>query len=300
MFLIYSVLLVGSTLFLFYYSLSEADHNAIFREGGLTGSTANLHLDKGRADRFYYLRFFANNMSRTVFLAAMFGFLALLIKEKTRGFLLVSAFWVPLLALSFIGYRQHRFLFFAFPFYVLAFSYGVFSLWQFCCTRKSLGFGIAFMLIVIFFSRLTISGVRLLNDSIVIASGADVSLAKQHPRWRVPCTYVRERLNDETVVIGTDVLPILYYAGKCDNWFPSKVTPWEWVESGMKGLVDTEELKKFLLEHPSGFFLAEHRKFWYIRRFIPEEVEWVAANMTWLKEASNPDISVFAWGQAAK
>lgn len=296
-----TAVLVATTLFAYYFFLSQADHDAIFREGGLRGTSENLHLDKARADRFYYLRFFGNNLSRGIFWLTMLGFLGLVTREKEKGLFLANAFWVPALALSYIGYRQHRFLYFAFPLFLVATSYGALWLCSFCAKRtRTSAFLLSVILVSLFMARVTVSMTRLVSDSLTIAYGADVTLAKQHPRWREPCRYIAKKVQGDFVVISTDFLPVLYYVGRCDNWFPSRVTPWEWVESGMKGLHDTKELEEYVRLRPSGFFIAEHRKFWYVKRFIPEEIEWVKKNLVWVKEASNPDVSVFAWGEAVK
>jgi hypothetical protein len=115
-----------------------------------------------------------------------------------------------------------------------------------------------------------------------------------HPQWRQPCTYVREHRNG-AAVICTTYITALYYVGHIDDWYPSRVIVWEYIESGFDGMKSLDELKAFVAAHPRGYFIAEQRRF-HVWPFFKEDVAWVEANMKTINEASNSDITVYAWG----
>jgi hypothetical protein len=282
------------TLGAYYLFLPEADHGAIFKEAGLDGVAPPA--DHVRAHPLYYPIFFKNNLSIGYLLLAILGFGWMLAKEGRKGLFATLAFLIPLLALSYIGYRRYRFLFFAFPFYVAAFSYALVQLTRFLATaRRPWPRTVAAAIILVFAARLAVSTVRLIGDSVEAASGTDVTLARRHPQWREPCHYVREHRNG-AAVLTTTYLPTLYYIGHVDNWYPNRYVVWEHIDSGLPGLATTDDVAKFMQDHPRGFFLAEWRRFGHWDRYLGDDLAWIEQNMTRIDEASNPDITVYAWG----
>ena len=278
----------------YYLFLPEADHGAIFKEAGLNGVAPPA--DHVRAHPLYYPIFFKNNLSIGYLVLAILGFGWMLAKEGRKGLFTALAFVIPLLALSYIGYRRYRFLFFAFPFYVTAFSYALVQLTRLLATaRRSWPRIVGAVLILLFAARLAVSTVRLAGDSIDAASGADVTLARRHPQWREPCTYVREHRNG-AAVLTTTYLPTLYYVGHVDTWYPNRYVVWEHIDSGLPGLATVDDVAKFMEEHPRGFFLAEWRRFGHWDRYLGDDVAWVEEHMTRIDEVSNTDITVYKWG----
>ena len=53
----------------------------------------------------------------------------------------------------------------------------------------------------------------------------------------------------------TSYLPVKYYAGRVNEWYPSRAVPWEAVESGLPGLPGLPELEVFVAAHPRGRLL---------------------------------------------
>ena len=282
-----------ATLVVLLRSLPEADAKAVFVESGIG---LNL-LDPEQPPVFYYLSWLSGNLSRGYFILAMFGFGLMLAHAGRRGLFAALGFWAPILVLTFfIAYRRHRFMYFAFPFYVAAFSYGIVELTRFVCTARRARLRMAMAVVVIAFGvRLGLSTVRLAGDSIAVACGERITLATRHPQWRKPCQYVRDRLDDDIAVITTTYMPVLYYVGRVDNWYPSRFVCWEWWETGMDGLKTTADLDAFMAEHPKGFFIAEWFRFTHFE-VLQEDVAWVNANMTHIEEGSHDDIILYAWG----
>ena len=276
-------------------TLPQAEYDAIFKEAQIGGPPPDPS-DRDQSDSLYYFRFFTNNLSTGYFILACAGFVMMGIKEGRKGVFAAVAFLVPILVLNYlIGYRRHRFIFFAYPFYVAAFSYAIVRLATFLPTfRRSWPRAVAALCIVVFGVRLALSTVRLIQDSLHVASGADATLAVVHPQWRKPCLYIKDHL-DDAVVLTTTYITALHYVGHVDNWYPSRVIVWEHIESGMGGLKTLDELKAYVREHPRGYFVAERRRFhhWY---FFADEVTWVEQHMERLDEASGDDVILYRWG----
>ncbi|MCC6698205.1 MAG: glycosyltransferase family 39 protein [Candidatus Hydrogenedentes bacterium] len=278
-----------------FLTLPQAEFDATFKDAQIGGSPPDPG-DRDQSDRLYYFRFFTNNLSTGYFILACVGFVWMVVKEGRRGVFTAIAFLAPILVLNFlIGYRRHRFIFFAYPFYVAAFSYALVRLAAFLPSfRRSWPRAVAAVCVVAFGARLAISTVRLVQDSMRVAGGADATLAVAHPQWRKPCLYIRDHLNGE-VVLTTTYITALYYVGRVDNWYPSRVIVWEHIESGMEGLKTLDDLKAYVREHPKGFFVAERRRFhhWY---FFAEDVAWVEQHMERLDAASGEDVILYRWG----
>ncbi len=277
--------------------LPESDAGVIFQIAGIGISK----LEGLRAVRLYYFKWLWQNLSLGFFILAMVGFILMLVREGRRGLFAALCFWAPVLVLTFlVSYRRPRFMFFVFPMYAAACSYGLLRL--ICFTpkaRQSWLHGATALVIAVFLARLCFSVFLLVQDSVEAASGSHTTLARRHPQWRKPCLYVRDRLEPGVAVLSTTYLPVLYYVGRIDDWYPSRCISWEYWETGSKGLRNVEELKAFIAEHPHGFFIAE---WWRFDADVFDELEedrrWVRANMERLEEASSADVTVYAWGNA--
>ena len=281
----------------FRFNPNPVDRAAVF-ETGIGG----LLLDYLRTDRYFYLRFLANNLSSGFLLLAFAGTGLLLWRTTPEKRLVVLAFWVPVLILTFlVGYRRPRFMFFAYPFYVLLSSVGLVSVVTLALRgRRSLLHGLVALLAVLFLGRLSLSIVELTHQSLETASGANVTLARRHPQWKKPTAWVKAHRSDEAI-LTTTFLPVYHYVGHVDNWFPNRYTRWEYQESGMEGLGSLEALKEFLAVHPRGFYIAEDARFMMWRWHgdliddLGQEVFWVEAHMTRIEEACSDDVQVWAW-----
>jgi 4-amino-4-deoxy-L-arabinose transferase-like glycosyltransferase len=285
------------TIASFYFNPNPVDRAAVF-ETGIGGRL----LDQLRTDRYYYFRFLGGNLSLGFFLLALLGSAVLLFRRDPKTFWVLLAFWVPVLILTYlVGYRRHRFMFFAYPVYIMIYAHGLVVLLALLREyRRSLLHGAVALLVVLFLARLAYSQVQLMGDSVEAAAGADTTLATHHPRWKGPARWVKAHRADETI-LTTTYLPVRYYLGHVDNWFPNRYTKWEYQESGMEGLGSLEELKAFLQEHPRGYFLAESSRFDMWRYYgalvqdLGREVDWVEAHMAYIEEASSEDVHVWRW-----
>lgn len=286
------------TVLLYYLALPSHDAAVVF------GSADPLKTmgDPAQRSRLYYLSWLWNNLGAGFVLMALLGSALMLQRERGRGLYAALAFWGPFLALSLlIGYRRHRFLLFAFPFYTMAFSHGIVATAQYVIEtgrwegrRPWLRLAVSAM-ILIFGCRLAVSAGRLTWDSIDAACGANTTLATRHPQYRQPCHYVREHLTPDTAVLSDTYVTALYYVGRVDNWFPSGRIKWEAWEIGNKGLETLADLQSFMAEHPKGYFVAE----WYRFNLFHEqkaEREWVQTHMKRVEEASSGDVTLYAWG----
>lgn len=274
--------------------MNPLDRETVLDRGGLGGEL----IDPERSTRGYYTLWLRQNLSLGYYLLALFGFAAMVTREGRRGLVIALAFWVPIVVLSyFIGYRRDRFMYFAFPFYVMAFSYAFVVAAKWLRRPKTTWPGrIAALAVLVFAARLGVSTARLVGDSLEAAGGAHTTLATRHPQWKQPCAYVKGRL-DGAVVLTTTYLPVLHYVGRVDNWYPSRFLWWEKDESGMEGLKDLDALKAFLAAHPKGFYLAEWWRFHRNEHLMPEEIAWVNGNTRLIEEASSEDVRVYAWGE---
>lgn len=286
----------AGTLLGYYAMLPKAEHDAIFKEAQLLAAPRDPMADPDQSDSLYYFRFFTNNLSAGYFMLACIGLVLLPFKEGRRGLFVALCFLAPILVLNYlIGYRRHRFLFFAYPFYVAACAYAMVWLARFVkSSRRSMWRMAVSAAIVVFGVRLALSTFRLIEDTVAVAGGDDTTLANHHPQWRKPCEWVRDHRNG-AAVLCTTYLTAHYYIGHVDNWYPSRVIVWEYIESGLDGLRDLDDLQAFIAEHPRGFFVAEWRRFgnW---RFYQEDIDWVESNMRRIDEASSRDVTVYAWG----
>jgi len=288
------VIVVGVlTILMFRFLLPAMEQDMVFNRTSLGGKM----VDPDRADRLYYFRWLWLNLSSGYFILAMLGSGLMLLKEKRRGLYAAALFWAPVLFLTFlVGYRQPRFMYFTFPFYIAAFSFALVELARFLAgARRSKARTVVSVLIILFLARLAWSTVKLCGDSIETAAGAPITLAHSHPQWREPCRYVRERLSHDAVVVTTTYLPVLYYVGRVDTWFPSRVLWWEQRESGLEGLRGPDDLDAYMRENPRGFYLAE----WSRLEFLPvtaDDLAFVKGRMTYIPEASSKDVSVYSWG----
>ena len=285
------------TIASFYLNPNPVDRAAVF-ETGIGGRL----LDQLRTDRYYYFRFLGGNLSLGFFLLALFGSAVLLYRRDPKTFWVLLAFWVPVLILTYlVGYRRHRFMFFAYPVYIMIYAHGLVVLLALLREyRRSRLHGVVAILLVLFLIRLGYSQVQLLGDSLEAAAGAHTTLATSHPQWKEPAEWVKANRTNEAI-LTTTFLPVFYYLGHVDDWFPNRYTKWEYQESGMEGLGSLEELKGFLAEHPQGYFLAEYSRFAQWRHYgslvqdLGREVDWVEAHMEYIEEASSEDVHVWRW-----
>ncbi len=281
--------------------MNTVDRKTVIENGGLGGAIAFAE----RQHRWYYFDWLWLNLGSGFFLLAIAGSVALVWRERARGVYAALGFWGPMCVLTFlIGYRWPRFMFFAYPFYVAAWAYGLVVLCAWLArpkpgwARKLAAAGAA-----VFLLRLGWSAVRLADDSVEAARGAHTTLATQHPDWRGPCAWVKAHaLADDAAIITTSYLPVRYYAGRVDEWYPSRAVPWEAVESGLPGLAGVTELAAFVAAHPRGFFIAEWWRFERNYKGAPwadfsEDIAWVQSHMRRVAEASSADVTVYAWGE---
>lgn len=276
--------------------LNPYDRYMIYGQGGVGGE----FVEDSRIDRLYYFNWLRFNLSTGVLLFATVGFGLMVLRERRRGWFSAAMFWVPVLLMTFlIGYRRPRFMFFAFPFYVAAVSYASVVIGNWLITPKPLVWQrVATILVAILSVRIVMSAFFLIGDSLVVAGGSHTTLAKHHPRWKAPCAYVRQNVQSDEVVLTTTYLPVLYYVGRVDNWYPTRALWGEVDEAGVDDLKGLEELKAYVAEHPKGYFLAD---WWRFERNsdMQDERKWVAQHMTPLWEHSSADITLYTWGTAA-
>ena len=273
--------------------MNPLDRGAVVDRGGLGGGI----VDAERAVRTYYTHWLRLNLSTGFYILALFGFAAMIYRERSRGLYAALAFWIPIAVLTlFIGYRRPRFMFFAYPFYVAAYAYAATVLFPWLVKPKRDWLSrAAWVIAVAFMLRLGISAYTLTADSLDAAQGANTTLARRHPQWREPCAYVRDNL-DGAVIVTTTYLPALHYIGQVDNWYPTEYLWWEEDETGYTDLETFDDFREYVNSHPKGFFIAEWWR-WDRNEFLSEEVEWVEANMKRLDEVSSKDVTVYAWGR---
>lgn len=277
----------------YWFLLTPKDFEHVFETGGIGGEVK----DHVRPDPLIYPRWLMLNLSLGFAICALVGFAAMTVREGRRGLFATLAFWVPLIMLTvFVGYKRPRFLYFAFPFYVAAYSYGlVWMLSLLPAMRQSLPRLLLGLAIVVFGARLSLSAYRLTEDSIRIASGDPVTLARRHPQWREPCRYVRNNL-DGAVVVTTTFMPVYYYVGQVDDWYPNRYFIGEKYESGMDGLSTVQDFADYVNAHPKGYFIAEWWRFERNREAMAEDLAWVRDNLQRIPEASSNDVTVYRWG----
>jgi len=284
------------------FNPNEVDQAAVFTNARIGGDLE----DPIRPARGYYQRWLSDNLSTGFWIAALVGTVALAWRRDRHATLALLAFWIPFLVLTFlIGYRRPRFLFFAYPAYVMLSAVGVWSLlrwttlWRHHRIWLPVSAGAALFLL-----RLGWSAVLLLGNTLETASGDSFTLARRHPQWEEACGWIREHGDPDATILTTTWLPTLYYLGRADEWFPNRYTPWERQESGRTGLPDLDALKKFVAQHPKGYFIAEmwrfefYRNHGYVSEQLGPEVDWVHANMRFGRRASSDDVLVYAWGDA--
>jgi hypothetical protein len=281
----------------FRFNPNPVDRAAVFQTG--LGGTL---LDYLRADRYFYFRFLANNLSSGFLLLAVLGTGLLLSTRDRKGLFIVLVFWIPVLVLTFfVGYRRPRFMYFAYPFYVMLSSVGLVGL--VCLASKwkrSWLNGAAALLALLFLLRLSVSAVDLARSSLEAATGAHVTVARRHPQWEKPTSWLREHRGDGAV-LTTTFLPVHHFVGHVDNWFPNRYNHWEWQESGMTGLSSLDELRAWLGEHPTGFYIAEDSRFmmwrWHgdLVNDLGVEAAWVEKYMVHVEDASSDDVQVWRW-----
>lgn len=285
------------TMLALYLNPNPVDQQAVFH-----GLGPEL-VDPYRLVREYYLRWLGENLGAGCLVVALLGFACMLYRRDRQGLFAVLAFIVPLLVLTFlIGYRRPRFIFFAYPFYVLALAYGLWMLAR--CARWWAGeralWPLAAMALLLL-ARVSWTLVLLLGDSIGTAMGDRFTLAATHPEWRRAGAWVQEH-RDGHAVLSTTYLASRYYVGVTDDWFPNRYLPGEVQESGKPGLGSLKELQAFVAAHPKGYFISELGRFerWvdhgHIRHEIEPEVFWVREHMRRIDEASTGDVIVYEWG----
>lgn len=252
--------------------------------------------EESRPDRLFYFRWLWLNLSRGYFALALAGFMLMLLKTGRKGLFTALAFWAPLALLTWIGYRRPRFMYFAYPFYVMAFSYGAVELLRFLASaHKSKWRMAAAVPIILLGLRLALSTVTLCNDSLEVAQGDNLTLARLHPQWRKPCLYVRGHATDEAI-ITTTALPVLYYVGRVDASYPTRFYFLEGRQAPVLELPDLDALRTYTKEHPKGYFLTHYWRFEKETKLLAEDLAWVEKNMTRIEEASSKDVTLYAWG----
>lgn len=279
-------------------TFTPLDYTVLTQTSAVGGNLPGLEENRDHSDRYYYFRFLMNNLSQGYFVLALVGFIAMVALEGRRGAFVALAFLAPVLVMTYlIGYRMHRFMYFAYPFYVAAHAYGTVALLRYVVhSQHSAIRSLSAVFVVLFLCMAGVSTFKLLGDTFETASGSDITLARRHPQWRKPCLAVRDRLGEGDAVLCTTYLPSLYYVGRCDEWYPSRYTWPEATESGTPGLAGVAELKEFIKIHPTGYFIAEFARFdRWDGSYLDEDVDWVRANMRLMPALSSEDVSVFYW-----
>ena len=278
--------------------MNPVDRAAVIDNGGLGGA-----LTFPETHRLYYLTWLKLNLGTGFLALALVGSVWMILRERRQGLYAALAFWAPFTVLTFlIGYRWPKFLFFAYPFYIAAWAYALVRLCAWLAAPKpDWPRRIAAIVVALFLARIGVSAARLVGDSVEAASGAHTTLAAQHPQWRGPCRWVRERM-DGAAILTTTYLPVQYYVGRVDNWYPSRALEWEAAESGLEGLETLDDLVAFVQRHPRGYFLAEWWRFERNYEGAPwadfsEDIAWVQSNMRRVDEVSTSDVTVYAWGE---
>ncbi len=280
--------------------MNTVDRQAVIENGGLGGSLAFPN----REHRWYYFDWLRLNLSSGFFAMVLAGTVAMVWRWRRPGAYAALAFWAPMMVLTFlIGYRWPRFMFFAYPFYIAAWASGLYILGAWLLQRRERRtwmWKVAAAGVVVLLLRLGWSAVRLTGDSVEAARGGHTTLATQHPDWREPCAWVKAHA-DGAAILTTSYLPVRYYIGHVDEWYPSRAVPWEGVESGLPGLADVQALQAFVAEHPRGYFVAEWWRFERNYAGAPwadfgEDIAWVQAHMHKVDLASRGDVTVYAWG----
>lgn len=279
--------------------MNTLDHGAVVDGGNFGG----MLTDTSRDIRDYYLYWLRMNLSVGFYGLALIGFVGMVLKPSKKNLFVLIAFWTPLLLLTFfVGYRRPRFMFFIYPLYVVAWSYALVQIvvWlrQPKIFRRRWYLAIPVTAILL---RVALSFIALTGDSMTYAGGANTTLARKHPQWRAPCLWVKDHQEPDTAILSTTYLPVLYYTGRIDNWYPARDLLGEQHEAGNKDLMGLEELQAFIKTHPRGYFFSEYWRFdrfldpvW--QRDIYDDALWVSEHMTRIEEASNEDITVWSWG----
>ncbi len=279
--------------------MNPVDRAAVIDNGGLGGALTFPE----QAYRLYYLNWLRLNLSTAFLILAAAGTIWMLVRERRGGLYAVLAFWMPLAVLTFlVGYRWPKFLFFAYPFMVATWAYALVRLCAWLAQPKQdWPRRLAAAALALFLARTGLSAARLVGDSVDAASGAHITLATRHPQWRMPCGWVRAHM-DDAAILTTTYLPVAYYVGRVDEWYPSRALPWEAAESGLRGLESLDDLVAFVNAHPRGYFIAEWWRFERNYKGAPwadfsEDIAWVQKNMRRVDEASSADVTVYAWGE---
>jgi 4-amino-4-deoxy-L-arabinose transferase-like glycosyltransferase len=253
-------------------------------------------------DRWFYVLWLHQNLSTGFLLLAGAGALALPWRRGWIGLLPLLAFAGPLAALTFLlDYRWDRFLLFAYPALVTLQAAGLCALLRgMAGFRRSWAHALLALVLLAFSARLAVSAARLAGDSLAVASGAPTTLAAHHPAWREAGDWVR-RQGGEFAVLASSYLPVHYYAGRVDDWFPSTWYGWEAQDSGLPGIGDLAGLRDFVARHPAGVFVADHERFgkWRhhgaIRAVLDPMVRWVEENLERVPGAGGADVAVYRW-----
>jgi hypothetical protein len=301
-----------------YFLVTDIDRMVLFKNAGLGGGPPSPHQSRVLLYRWFYFRWLWQNLGVGWYLLAMAGTVLAIPRHRAGGLLLLLGFWAPALALTFlVTYRWDRFLFFAYPLYCGLAAVGLVSMMSFigrtlrarrnpdALAAPPVGWlsprlrlpvaWCATALLLVFSARLAVSATRLTWDSLEAASGADVTLARRIPQWRMPSLYVLEHLAPGDVVITTTALPVMYYVGQADAWFPARTHPWERLETNVLPLDTRDDLAAFLREHPSGWFLAEFSRLTE-HRVTAGDLAFVRGHMTHVPEASSGDVDLYTWG----
>ena len=287
-----SCLVFGLSIVIYWLTLPQMDASIVFSP-----------IETEGVPWFYYLDWLAGNLGTAFFVLAMVGTVLMLFRKKREELYAVLCFWGPILILSvFITYRKHRFMYFAFPFYGVLFSYALVRMSLFVrsafssATTPRTAWRVAMaILIMIFGARTAWSAAKLVGNSLSVARGNDTTLATRHPQFRKPCAYVRAHLTKDTMVLTDTFVTVLYYVGRVDNWYPNRCIPGEYWEAGPVGIKDVRELQEYIAQHPKGFFICEWFRFWH-SPLLKEDVDWVDAHMKRIDEACSGDVRVYSWG----
>lgn len=268
-----------------------------------THAGIGLHLDSlFTRDRWFYVHWLNQNMSTGFLILAFAGAAALPWRRGFAGWFPVLAFAGPMLALTMLlNYRWDRFLFFAYPALVVLQAGGFAAVCAGIRRFRGSPFRLGLAMILLAFSaRLALSAARLLGDSLDTAGGAPTTLAAHHPDWRPACHWVRDHAGD-AAVIASSYLPVDYYLGRVDDWFPNTWYGWESQDSGMPGIPDTAGLADFMATHPRGYYIAEDERIWKrrdhvaIRDVIEPMADWVDSHLERVPEAEGADVRVYRW-----
>jgi hypothetical protein len=251
----------------------------------------------------YYLMFFQNRFP-FLFYLAIAGALALLHQRRRGDLFLLAALALPLLAMSQIPGKFHRYIFHLVPYFLLLSACGLTFVWYLAkqaIKRVPIGYTLV--------SQAAVAGLITVMLVSTMQTFTEVSNPRHgyyafnlHANWKLASAYLDEHLSRDDVVITTSGTLSRFYLARSDYYWNTRSAAKMPVRqrnseldvyTGQPQIKDIDSLFRLMDEEPAGWIITDVSR---LGRLTQAQKDMMETRTKFHAKASDATIRVYSWG----